>query len=215
MCRNIYLTELEEKALGLFAKGVNTRIICRELAINHEQLATLTFAIRRKTGIADHNDDRQCQDYLRRYRHAIERNATTPEHIIALRVYTKTAWESDSHAAHTVVHITQEAIELCGIFSKDERTRKMQVRQYLATFHCRNKMPPTDTEIQILRLVASGVKAKELCLHLQGAPRYFVHRLRDVCKRLGFNVQGRGAQRRMIQDYLARTEPPTMDDPMF
>lgn len=104
------------------------------------------------------------------------------------------------------------------------------MRTYLSVYHSTNGKPITETELAALRLVAKGYRPQQVYLELGGNERYFVDLIRGVCLRLGFNVQGRGTQRNMIIDYLARLDANqypeieqsapvassvTMDDPAF
>lgn len=220
MNRHLYLSIQEEKALNLFAKGINSQIVRRECEIGRCSMDAFTFALRRKTGIRDQKDDHECQEYLRRYSEAIEKRAATPDQIALLRrvmngeTHQGIAYQMRISEAEVAPLITK-ACEAIGIFTEDQRARSTQIRIYLSAFHSTNGKPITTTEMQVLRFLASGVRPQNLCEHLSGKERYFVTLARNVCLRLGFNVRGKGTQRRMIQDYLARFDAEVMADPMF
>lgn len=225
MKRNIYLTELEEKALSLLAKGISQPVVRRECNIPKTRMDIFTSNLRRKTGIKSQKDDQQCQEYLRRYSAAMENPTTNPKHIEVMRRFMERetlegmAYQLKLSPEDTTA-LLNEACEAVGIFSKDDKARRLQIRTFLSIRHSRNGKEPTELEMQLLRYMAIGGKPLHFAYEQRQRPRHIILLAREVCTRLGFNVEGRGVQRRMIQDYLARLDaqepaPVTMDDPMF
>lgn len=220
---NIYLSTEENKALSLFAEKISPTIVRREMDIPKVRWDHFTLILRRKTGIANHKDERQCQDYLARYAKAPMKLEPKQVEIFRRLVNGETL-----EGAAYIMRISQDELhglinQACmnaAIFTQHPRTRLLQMRTFLSVHYSTNGKPLTETEIAAFRLIAKGYRPQQVYLELGGKERYFVNLIRGACLRLGFNVSGKGTQRRMIIDYLARLDaqepaPVTMDDPMF
>lgn len=216
--QNLYLSKEENTALRLLSKGFSSSIVRREMNVHRVRWDHFTLRLRRKTGIANHKDERQCQEYLAKYAKASM--VLSPEQVQILR--RRMNGETIGGIAYLmrisdddVRQLESDACAAIGIFTPHEPTRKLQYRTYLSVYHSTNGKPLTETELKALRLVAKGYLPRQVYHELGGNEQYFVKLIRSVCLRLGMNVQGRGTQRRMIQDYLARIDAQAMNDPMF
>lgn len=221
--RIIYLTPNEEKAVRLMAQGLSSREINNQCEIPLAGYAAFTLNIRRKTGIHDHHDKRVCQGYLDAYVEAMEKQAITPQQVEALRRYLRKetlegiGYQMGRIGVKEVENLIDAACSAAGILTDDPRAQRMQIQVYLATFHSTNGKEVTPMELDILRHMAAGGSPAGFAQDRGERERYCLMLARSVCFRLGFNARGRGVQRGMIQDYLARIDSQqiTMDDPAF
>lgn len=228
MKRIIYLSEEEEKALRLLAQGFNSYVIHEKCKLPMAGMGIFTQEIRRKTGIRDTKYARECFLYIKRFEEAMDNPPLTPDDLRLLRFY-RDDYTLDAMASEwktTPVEITARIESLfthMGIFTKDERARRLQLRIYLIAFHA-PAQPETPFHWNLLRMLARGLSFAEIAHELGERKEYIQFKTREICTKLGLLAKGRDVQRKLIRAFLAtHSEPqsPTQDvadplnDPMF
>jgi DNA-binding CsgD family transcriptional regulator len=218
--QNIYLTAEENKALLLMANGYNSLHIKQKCDIPLSGMGQFTSTIRRKTGIRDHKNPMECRTYLERYAATMENPSLTEQQLNALRRILEgetlmgIGYQLGEIGEDGAAKLIDEACNAVGIFTRDERTRRIQIRIYLSTLP-RNIKPPSPVDLKILRLMAEGMTPQQIAREWGERERYIVIKARDVCLRLGFNARGRDVQRQLIRGWLTRFDGMVMSDPMF
>jgi hypothetical protein len=220
----IYLSEVENCTLTLLSKGFSTRDIHATCAIPLSGYAIFTQDLRRKTGIRDHRDSSECRSYLEKYQQAITGEGPTAEQTRAIRSFSLgNTITTIGYLLGLTEEVTEQTIDAAcraaGIFTRDERARRGQIRLYLAIFRP-NFKPLTEQETQILRAMADGKTFGEISDTVVTARiPYLKIKAKEACMRLGFDVKGRNAQRNLLRAYFAHLDAQSpkdpMDDPMF
>lgn len=219
----IGLSKDEQTALTLLAEGRNGLYIREHCTIPLAGFSVFTSEIRRKTGIADTKDRRECAQFLERYARAL---ATPPsaEHVAVVRSIV--ADESLISIAYRLkINIEEaralydKACESFGVFTRDERARKIQLRLALAR-HTLSTLSPiarvTETELRFLRLFVEGHSYAQIAENT-GERELFVRvTTKGLFDRFFLVSRGRGAQRMLATAFLALIESGvSMDDPAF
>src|SRR5688572_11284574 len=163
----IYLSEDEEKALRLLAEQASAYTIRDQCKLPLSGLAIFTSEIRRKTGIRDTKNPNECRSYIRQYEAAMAAARPTDDEIWLLRHYSEkdtieglTYQWNTQHMEQTPITETvmlsmiEQAFEHIGIFTKDDRARRMQFRYYLAAYRPQ-KLPDTGHQWEFLRHTAA------------------------------------------------------------
>jgi hypothetical protein len=223
----IYLSEAENCTLTLLSKGFSTREIHSSCEIPLSGYAIFTQDLRRKTGIRDHRDSSECRAYVAKYQQAITGEGPNGEQTRAMRSFS--LGNTITAIAYILGRITEEATEqtidagcrAAGIFTRDDRARRGQIRLYLAIFRP-NFKPLTEQETQILRAMAEGKTFEEVSQTVVAARiPYLKTKAKDACMRLGFDIKGRNSQRNLLRAYFAHLDTlaprphDPMDDPAF
>lgn len=221
---NIYLTKEENQTLELMAQGINTRTIKTEVDIPLSGFAIFTATIRRKTGIHDHKDKFEVMSYIKRYEAAIANPSLLSDQVRALRRVINgesmvgIGYQHGQIGEAGAQALVDTSCALAGIFTRDERARRVQIRIYLSIFHQIGILLPSPLEMRILRLIAEGMTPPQIARLWNEREPWITRKAREVCLRLGFNARGRDVQRNLVRDYLAREDSKQahlMDDPMF
>lgn len=219
----IYLTKDEDNAIKLLAKGASPSIIQRNCILPASGMGFFTAELRRKTGIIDTRNPRQCREYLENYRKAMEGEGLTPTQLKAARfqqdreTYGAIAARLGIPQAEVSLLI-EDACTSAGIFSHDVRARKAQWRIYLALFHPIAERPISDQKMTMLRLLAEGMSYYDIAEKMSWPLEYLKLVSRQVCAYLGLTAKGKNAQRRLIVAYLEHKDTETadmMNDPAF
>ncbi len=193
----------------------------------HQMLASL----RKKTGIRDAQNVAECRAYLEKMRAIPEPPPLTEKQRKLL------LWVSEQRPILYVTprmecseaeakEQTEAALHVIGIFSPDEKTRRMQCRAFFAHYgHPLARVENLSAKHwQILNVIAQGGHAG----HLGHSPANARALSREACQRAGVTCPGRLAQRNLVRAFLAacerenapaasaQAEPPiSMDDPAF
>lgn len=218
----IYLTAEEEKALRLLALGCGSRSIIEQCDVGLSGIAIFTQKIRRKTGIADHKEKKQCEAYLERYERAMVNPVLSDNQLRALRMLTNgdtmeaTAYRLEVSTIAEATAILDSALEAAGIFTHDPTQRKLQARLFLAAFYS-HPITMSKVERQILKQMAEGKHFLEIAEQIGDPVKYVKERAASACRMLGFSTQGRNTQRNLLRAYFAQHDRQmvTMEDPMF
>ncbi len=231
----IYLSENEEKALRLLAAGYSIREVYDNCKVPLSGMSVFTAQIRRKTGIEHTRHPQECREYIARVEAALRGHG--PDEI-ELRVLSHIAEGDTFIAIANRLQIARERVwalydsgcAAAGIFTRDDRARKTQLRLYLSVSKIdtlRGMTAVTGHELQFLRAFASGQTYAQIA-ESEGQPlEYVQYKAKGVLLRLGLTARGRDAQRNLVRAFLvaydAKTqsgelEPPqsvSMDDPAF
>lgn len=218
----IYLTPEEEKALRLYALGCSSRSVVEQCDIGLSGLAVFTQNIRKKTGIADHKERKQCEHYIERYERAMANPVLRADQLLALQMLANgdtmegMAYRLGEITIGETTAILDSACEAAGIFTHDPTQRRLQARLFLAAFHTPLTTLWGHSE-QILRQMAEGKSFGDIAEQMSNPVAYVKSKAFEACKRLGFCTRGRNAQRNLLRAYFAlrARQMVTMDDPMF
>jgi hypothetical protein len=221
----IYLSEDEEKALRLLTEQASAYTIRDRCKLPLSGLAIFTSEIRRKTGIRDTKNPKECQSYIRQYEAAMAAARPTEDEIWLLRHFCDKDTIEGITYQWNALHLEQtpftedairsaieQAFEHIGIFSKDERARRMQFRYYLAAYRPQ-KLPDTGHQWEFLRHTAAGLTVKQIADLMNEPLDYVQAKIEDACIRVGLKAKGRDVQRNLIRVFLHLNDP--LNDPMF
>lgn len=224
MKKIIYLTEKETLCIELLAKGERFSTIHNKCGIPQGSFYLFLGQLRLKTGITDTRNIEMCQSYIDK----IEKTTFPPVLTLAqdklLWMYTELTHrlEFERRTGLTEEELKvqlQAAIEQCGIFSREVRFIRAQLRMHFAVNGSldNKRLPPSETHLQILRVLADGDNPSDV---LGYPPRDALMLTREACARTLTASPGRGAQRALIRAYLAaraekKVSEITMEDPMF
>ncbi len=235
---NPYLTENEAKTLRFLGEGKSLPFIRDNCQMPLAGMHVFTSSLRRKTGIRDTRYAPECREYLKQVEAALSGPGPTETE---LRVLSHIAEGDTFVAIASRLEITREAVwtlydsacAAAGIFTRDERTRKTQIRLFLSTRKISGlsgMTALTGHELQFLRAFASGQTYVQIA-ESEGQPLEYVRfRARGVLLRLGLTARGRDAQRNLVRAFLvaydaqtgqlespaaADPSPVSMDDPAF
>lgn len=179
--------------------------------------------IRRKTGIRDTKDHKECRDYLKHFA-SFTANLPSADELFALRLLMA---GSSLEAMAYKLHLPQEQITTfldtacrsVGILTRDERARKIQVRQYITSHFPISGVIFTPARLAVLRGVADGKPLAQIADEVNQPTDWVEWTLKDLTKGLGLVTRGRDVMRTLIQTFLkvreVRNPSITMDDPAF
>lgn len=237
--KHLYLTDNEQTALQILANGGDHIAVRNECVIPLSGMGFFTSEIRRKTGIRDTLDSAECRAYLERYESAITSHVWDPlDKRIATLFLQKQSFASieyrlDVEGANLVKGVIPQAMDiLCekaGIFTRDEKARRVQLKTYLAAFHLsKNFSDLSPTRRKALDLFASGMTFRQIafCMNIEYAYAEFL--IKSTCKEVGIVARGRGIQQKLVRVFRASANipdapfaddeeiaPVTMEDPSF
>lgn len=225
MSHNLYLSANETKALHLFSEGKSSQFVENECVIPLSGMGFFTAEIRRKTGISSLLNHKAVGIYTQRHLDAIRSPGLSRDQEQLTRLWLgdnspdaiakrmqKPVWELPS--------LYDKTLKRAGIFSRDDRAIRFQLRLYLACFHLHNP-PPTGTKLRLLKMYAEGKTILEM-VDITGERELFIRvTLQDAYNALGLQSKGRGAVQQLAcawvraQETLKEITPVTMDDPAF
>jgi hypothetical protein len=224
LTQNIYLSEDEQKAIVLLSQRYTYNELPMHCRIPLSGMNFFLAEIRRKTGIRDTKYHKECKDYLTAVAATLEKESPSRDQIWAMRLYLE---ESTIEAMARELKISQDevlpfldsACRAVAIFTRDERARKMQVRQYLTSMHPADDVILTPARMHILRGIAAGHPMPQIADEIQKPLKWTQQTARDIVRGLGLSTRGRDVQRTLVRTFLRvrDTERPsiTMDDPLF
>lgn len=237
--QNLYLTENEQKALRILANRGDHIAVRNECVIPLSGMGFFTSEIRRKTGIRDTLDSEECRAYLERYENALTYQRWDPldNRLVSLFLQKNTFTAIASRLkAEGVVHLPGDigrdldlACEKAGIFTRDEKARRVQLKIYLTAFYLTKKpekLSPHNRKA--MELFASGMTIRQIAFCMQVEYAYAQYLVQSTCKEVGIVARGRGLQQKLARVFLASKNAPeelpseeaeitpvTMDDPAF
>lgn len=213
---NIYLTDLEQKALSLLAEDKSYEAVKRECGLTSHQISRFMDRIRKKTGIENTKNVQQVRAYLEKYAKAISGPGPTEQQLEALqRVLGVRYPEQDPHAlsyrmglgsVFAGLQLFEDALNAAGIFATTVSEAKAQGRIYLSYRNSMAKaLPLTENHEAVLHLYAQGHKTHVIAEMLgEGFSEDYVDLLiHQGALRLGAISRGRGVQRRLVGIALA------------
>jgi hypothetical protein len=228
--KNLYLTANEEKAVKLLADGRSSGFILEQCEIPVSGLGTFTAELRRKTGIEDTRSPSDCKSYLNRYAKAFEvPPKLSREQEEATRIILK--GNSMTAVAYRVGGAFESAVTLidsifstAGIFSKDPRTQRAQLRLFMAVFHLRKNICEDigPKAWEILRASARGEHYTDLALKHHLTEEQVCTMAHNGLMMLGFVTRGRGTKENLLRAYMeyldeqiAQEAVDPMNDPLL
>lgn len=220
---NIYLTKDEHKALVLLSEGKTSFMIREQCLVPASGMSFFLSEIRRKTGIRDTKQPPECREYLKRHNEALS-HSPAPEHIRLLQKYQAgETWEGIAYTMplpiEEVLPALDKACHAIGSFTRDERARKMQVRQYLACYLPNETVIWAPNVLAVLHGIANATPIEEIAAEVNQLPGWVRSTAKDTLYKLGLAARGRDVQKTMaasflrVREYLNPTV--TMDDPAF
>lgn len=223
MALNIYLTEDEYKALVLLSEGKTSYMIRQNCFVPASGLSFFLSEIRRKTGIRDTKQPPECREYLKRHAEALSTPPTTDQIRILQKYQAGETWEGIAHTMplliEQVIPALDSACRAVGIFTQDERARKIQVRQYLACYLPHELVIFTPSVLAVLRGIANGTPLEDIAQQVDQRLEWVRSTAKDTLFKLGLAARGRDVQRNMATAFLRVREhlnpTITMDDPAF
>jgi len=228
--KNLYLTSNEEKAIRLLADGRSSAILLEECEIPISGLGVFTYELRRKTGIENTRRPSDCQYYLKQYAKAFENPPQlSVEQKDAARLLMggatiKTIATRISRSLEQGVAIMDSTLVTAGIFSKDLRTQRSQLRLFMAVFYLRKNVCEDIGPLtwDILRAVARGEHYTNIALKHSMSEEYTRSAAHAGLTKLGFVTRGRGTQEGLLRGYMeyldaqaAEAAQDPMNDPLL
>lgn len=223
MSLNIYLTKDEHHALVLLSELKTTYAIQEQCKIPMSGMGFFLSEIRRKTGIRDTKQTKECKDYLKRHAEALSKPPTTDQIRILRKYLAGETWEAIGNSMplplEQVIPTLDKACHAVGIFTQDERARKIQVRQYLACYIPNETVIWTPATLAVVRGIANATPIEEIAQQVNQTTGWVRSTAKDTLYKLGLAARGRDVQRNMANAFLRLRDhinpPVTMDDPMF
>lgn len=211
MKKSIYLDESENLAIQLLAKGERLKIIRESCKIPSTRFPFFLAELRRKTGISNIQDTRECAKYWKDLPNLKGEVQISPQEsrllvgfvdLVSLAYMANMLRISEADARASL----ENALRKCGIFVKDDRTRRIQVRFFFAIKGIpHSKLPPLSSEHwKVLRVLADGGRLE----HVQALwtppkkAKFAREYIREACIRIGANCPGRGARQKLIAAFL-------------
>lgn len=211
MKKYIYLSEAENTAIELLAKGERLKIIREACRIPSNRFPFFLAEIRRKTGIEDVQNVKECAHFWKEVQRLQREAAITEQESRLLKAFTELKsipYEGKmlGLSAEEAIASFTNALRKCGIFAKDDRTQRIQTRFFFAIHGIpHSKLPRLSPEHwNVLRVLASGGRLE----HVQDLwtppkkAKYAREYIREACERIGANSPGRGTRRNIICAFL-------------
>lgn len=206
---HIYLTPDEEKALRILADSRPHFVLKEANVIPTYGLSIFLSNLRRKTGIRDTKNSKEIRAYFSKYEEAMAYPGFSPEELDAVRKIIDEGAPFEEAAialGRTVEQIEaalQSACATAGIFSRDEKTQRLQLKTYLALFNPVGNQSLSEQELQLLRLYSEDVDYAIIAYKVNQRTPWVTEKIRDLCLKLGLNSRGRGTQRQLVRAWLA------------
>lgn len=210
MKKSIYLNDEETTALEMLAKGKRYKEICEHLNFPHKPahlLQPFLINLRRKTGIYDLRNMEEVADFLAKTEQ-IDPEITLSDAQFTLLDMVMSEYplslqpQKLNIPEEKLPFFTVSTLHSIGIFSKNFREIRMQVRIFLAIRGnpALKRAELSDTHWKIFRLIASN---EQLDAHFPRLQAKQIEALtRDACQRAGISCPGRGARNKLIKLYV-------------